>query len=61
MKGFLIFGAFILFLYSSWAPAWGPSLASWLLIIGAFMVLGPSFAKLNRPGRRDRHNEYHEY
>ena len=61
MKALLGFGAVIWFLYSSWAPTWGPSLAIWLLIIGAFAVLGPSFSKLNRPARRNRYNEYNEY
>jgi hypothetical protein len=58
MKAFLIFGAVIWFLYSSWGPSWGHSLAIWLLIIGAFMVVGPSFSKLNRPNRRNPYNDY---
>ncbi|WP_233636217.1 hypothetical protein [Hymenobacter setariae] len=58
MKTFLLFGALIWFLYSSWAPAWGPTLAIWLLIIGAFMVLGPSVAKLNRSERRNHYDSY---
>lgn len=58
MKTFLLFGALIWFLYSSWAPSWGPSLAIWLLIISAFMVVGPTFTKLNRPERRNPYNEY---
>ena len=61
MKAFLIFGATIWFLFSSLAPSWGATLATWMLIIGAFGMLGPSFTKLNRQSRRNGYNEYNEY
>jgi hypothetical protein len=52
MRKLLVFAAVIAFLYSSWGPSWGPSLAIWLLIIGAFLLVGPTVAKLNKPDRR---------
>ena len=60
MRSFLIFAAIIAFLYSSWAPSWGSTAATWGLVLFGLSTFWGLSSKVTPPSRNP-YNPYERY
>ena len=60
MRKLLILAAIVIFLYSSWAPAWGSAAATWGLVLYGMSRFWGLSSRVTPPNRNP-YNPYERY